>query len=119
MDFEPYLDDSDPPKIPLPEGWPGFAVAAVLHIIAVARLAIMLARSWPDGGECSELRFRAEIDRLRSEVELLKQEIEIKDSRFATIDPRRRPRYSSRQRLAILVLKSARGWNKAQVAKRF
>ena len=41
MDFEPYLDDSDPPKIPLPEGWPDFAMAAVLHVIAVARLAIM------------------------------------------------------------------------------
>ena len=119
MDFEPYLDDSDPPKIPLPEGWPDFAMAAVLHVIAVARLAIMSARSWPGGGECDELRLRAEIDRLRSEVELLKQELAIKDSRFATIDPRRRPRYLPRQRLAILVLKSARGWSTAQVAKRF
>ena len=118
VDFEPHLDDSKPPKIPLPEGWPELTLAAVLHVIAVARLAILSARYWP-GGECSELRLRAENDRLRSEVELLKQEIAIKDARFATIDPQNRPRYSRQQRLAILVLKSARGWSTAQVAKRF
>ncbi|MGD9128362.1 MAG: hypothetical protein PVH19_13375 [Planctomycetia bacterium] len=119
IEFEPYLDDSKPPEIPLPEGWTEVVKAALLHVIAVARLAILSARYWPGGGECSELRLRAENDRLRSEVELLKQELAIKDSRFAMIDPRRRPLYTPRQRLAILVLKSARGWNTAQVAKRF
>ena len=71
------------------------------------------ATPWLGGGECSELRLRAENDRLRSEVELLKQELAIKDARFAAIDPQRRPRYTPRQRLGILVLKSARGWNTA------
>ena len=104
IDFEPHLDDSEPPKIPLPEGWPEVALAAVLHIIAVVRLAIMSARYWPDKGECSELRLRAENDRLRSEVELLKQVLAIEDARFAAINPQRRPRYTPRQRLAILVL---------------
>ena len=88
MDYEPYIDESDLPKIPLPNGWPDIALTALLHIISMARLAIISARNWPDGPECDGLRLRAENDRLRSEISLLKQELSIKDARFATIDPR-------------------------------
>lgn len=119
MDFEPYLETDNPPKISLPKGWPEFARVAILHVIALARLAIMHARCWPDGSENDTLRLRSEYDRLQCEVVMLRMELEIKDARIAAIDPHRRPNYSPRQRLQILRLRAARGWNKSQLARRF
>ena len=36
MDYEPRIDESDLPNIPLPNGWPDIALTALLHIISVA-----------------------------------------------------------------------------------
>jgi hypothetical protein len=42
-----HLNDSKPPKLSLPEGWPSIAIDAILHVIAVARIAMIHARDWP------------------------------------------------------------------------
>lgn len=70
MDYEPYLDTEDPPKIPLPKGWPDFALEAILHVIALPRLAIMHAFCWPDGPESDTLRLRSENAMLRTALEI-------------------------------------------------
>ena len=66
-EFEPQLELKPLPKIPLPQGWSDLVLLALLHVVTLARLAIMNARNWPDS-ECDGLRLRAENDRLKCEV---------------------------------------------------
>ena len=113
MDYEPFIDIDNPPKIALPKGWPAFVRESILHIIAMARISIMYARDWPEG----MLRNRGELDRLNNEILLLRMEVDIKDARIELIDPHRRPNYTPNQRLQILQLRAARGWNKTQLAR--
>ena len=114
---EPYLDNSKEPKIPLPDGWTDVALDALLHVIALARLAIINARNWPP--DAVDLNVRAKCDRLESENALLGQELAIKDARFSRIPSHKRPAYLPSERLQILMLKSALGLNNTQLSKRF
>ena len=59
-DFEPNLETSPLPKIPLPKGWSDLTLMALLHVISLARLAIMNTRNWPDS-ECDGLQLRADL----------------------------------------------------------
>ena len=54
-DFDPQLEPKPLPKIPLPHGWNELVLLALLHVITLARLAIMNARNWPDA-ECDGLQ---------------------------------------------------------------
>jgi len=112
-----HLDDSKPPKLYLPDGWPTIAVDAILHVIAVARIAMLHAGNWPS--ECDELNLRATYDRLRTENLLLRREIAIKDARMNRILPKKRPNYTSGERLEILILKAALGLSNVKLADRF
>ncbi len=68
-------------KLALPKNWSKRVCSAVLHVISLARFAIVHARP-AAGGSCAELA-RAEAD-----IELLKEELRIKDARLERIDPR-------------------------------
>lgn len=118
-DFEPNLEVESSPKIPLPSGWCDLTLLSLLHVIALARLAILNARNWPMGSECDGLRLRAENDRLKSEVTLLERELVIKDARFHRLPPKKRPEYLPSERLEIILIKTIRGLNNTQLAKRF
>ena len=118
-DPEIRLEPGDLPEIPLPKGWSELTLHAVLHVISLARIALLNAYIWPDGPECDGLRLRAENDRLKSEIALLQLEIQIKDARFARLEPKRRPHYLPHERLEILVIQATRGWSNVQIAKRF
>ncbi len=61
----------------------------------------------------------AETERLRHEVELFREELRLKDARMARVPSHRRPHYSPTERLAVLQLRAARGWNMAETADRF
>jgi len=111
------LEPGETPEIPLPKGWTSLTLQAILHIVALTRLIILNAGNWPEG--CDGLRLRAENDRLRAEVNMLQREITIKNSRFARLDPKKRPHYLPTERLEILAIRAMRGWSNAQVAKRF
>ena len=106
------------PEIPLPRGWSQHTLLAVLHVIMLARNVVMNVVNWPDK-EYDGLRLRCENDRLRGEVEMLKKELAIKDSRFARLEPKKRPHYTSDERLEILTLRAMRGWSNTQVAQHF
>jgi hypothetical protein len=118
-DFEPQLELKPLPKIPLPQGWSDLVLLALLHVIAFARLAMMNARNWPDGAECDGLRLRAENDRLKCEIAWLERELAIKDARFNRLSAKKRPEFLPGERLEILLLKTARGLNNSQLARRF
>jgi len=113
------LDPTPTPEIPLPKGWTELTLQAILHVITLARIVILNAANWPSDRECDGLRLRVENDRLRAEINLLKQELAIKDARFARLAPKKRSHYLPSERLEILMIRAVRGWNNAQVAKRF
>jgi hypothetical protein len=65
------------------------------------------------------MRLESELEEAQSEVRLLAEELRIKDARMREIDPRHRRHSGATERLAILEVKAARGWSRAQTARRF
>ena len=105
--------------IPLPGGWLRCVKSAVLHVVSLARFAIIHTRGWAANSLSARLRLKASRDEARSEIALLEEEMRIKDARMASLDPHRRPHYRPTERLSILELRAARGWSCAQTARRF
>ena len=102
----------------LPRNWPSQVRSAVVHAISMSNVVFTVTRSHGENHFNARVRIQAENDRLRREVSLLRAELRIKDSRMERIPPYRRPHYPPIERLAILELRAARGWSKAQTARR-
>jgi transposase InsO family protein len=111
--------DAREPKVALPKEWPRAAKSAIVHALALAHLVVTHVRGWCADSPLRRVRLAAECERLRSEVAMLREELRIKEARLARIPPRSRPHYPPAERLAILALRAARGWNLAQTAARF
>ena len=109
----------DPTTIPLPKDWPDHIKSAVLHVISLAAAALVAARGRAAESRKSRVRLRAELAEAHRETSLLEEGLRLKDLRMGRVKPRRRPHYRSTERLAILELRAARGWNTAQAASRF
>jgi hypothetical protein len=107
------------PHPPTPRHWTRSVQAALLHVIALAKYALVYTRSWAADSTSQRVRLRAKCDQLEQEVALLREERRIKDGRIAPIPPAQRPHYQPTERLAILELRAARGWSLAQTAKAF
>ena len=107
------------PEIPLHRGWPSRVKSAVLHVISLAQFTLAYTRGWAANSPNSRIRLKAELDRACQEITLLREEIRIKDVRMAQLSPHRRPYYPPTERMAILQLKAARGWNLEQTAQEF
>ena len=105
------------PDLFLPKHWHRHVRSAVLHAIALARLALAEVRGWAVNSPIARLRLMAQLDHARQEIALLREELRIKDTRMAQIAAHRRPQYTPPERMAILELKAARGWNQVQAAK--
>ena len=109
----------NPPRIPLPKSWTRHVRLAMLHVISLAQFATVYTRSWAVDSVNGRVRLKADNCRVRQEVALLREEIRIKDARMAQINPPRRPHYPPTERMAILELRAARGWNLEQAADTF
>jgi transposase InsO family protein len=107
------------PKLGLPRNWPKSLKFAYLCAVALARVALVEARSWCVNSPIARVRLAAECEQLNCEVVMLREELRIKDARLARIEPANRPHYPPTERLAILALKAARGWNNAQTGRAF
>jgi transposase InsO family protein len=92
---------------------------AVLHVVALAHTAIVHARSIALSSPDARTRRAGDLQGALDEIAMLEEELRIKDGRMAMIDPHRRPYYRPIERMAILELKSARGWSQAETARRF
>ncbi|MFC1461329.1 DDE-type integrase/transposase/recombinase [Verrucomicrobiota bacterium] len=106
-------------SISLPKHWPQHVRSAILHIVCLAHMAIIHTRSWCADSRLQRVRLSGKLDRAENKINLLKEEIRIKDTRMARIAPRHRPYYPATERMAILELKAACGWNLAQTARVF
>ena len=99
------------PRIPLPMHWAEHVGSAVLHVISLAQYVAVYTRSWAIDSMNGRVRLRAQLDRAHQEIALLRETMRIKDARMARIAPLRRPHYPPTERMAILELRTARGWS--------
>ena len=109
----------NPPGISVPRGWPDRVKSATLHVISLAQFALAYTRGWAANSQIARVRHKAENARLMGEVALLTEELRIKDARMKQIAPQRRPHYVPTERMSILELRAARGWNTKQAADTF
>ena len=100
-----------PLKIPLPRAWPRRVRSAMLGVISLAQYATAYTRSWAANSRNARVRLKAENDRLKQQIGLLAEEIRIKDARMMRIPAHKRPHYLPTDRMSILELRSAHGWN--------
>jgi transposase InsO family protein len=107
------------PSIPLPSDWPAHAQLALLHAVALAHFGLTHIRGWGQNSRIPRVRLKGENERLRSELGLVCEQMRIKDARLERIAPANRPHYLPTERLAILELRAARGWNNEQTAAAF
>ena len=107
------------PTLPLPPQWPQLAADALVHAVAMARIAIAQVHGGFAGSPVARIRLRSQNERLRSELAQLREQVRIKDARLARIPASNRPRYLPRERHAIIVLRAAAGWSAAQTARIF
>jgi putative transposase len=87
--------------------------------MSLAQYALAYTRSWAVNSPVARVRLKAENCQLRQQVALLTEEIRIKDARMSRIAPQRRPHYVPIERMSILELRAARGWNTQQTAAAF
>ena len=95
----------------LPKNWPATVQTSMLHVIGLAKFAIVNGRGWTANSPSAAVRLKAEYDRLKEENALLREELRIKDARMARIDSHHRPQYRPCERMAVLALKTARSWS--------
>ena len=101
----------------LPSHWNRHVKSALLNIVSLARLACVHTWAWAAGSLDTRTRLAAQLQQARAEIALLREELRIKDARMAQIPAHRRPHYPPTERMAILELRAARGWNQVQTAK--
>jgi transposase-like protein len=106
-------------KIPVPRDWQDYIQNNLLQAIALARVALTDVWSGFENGPLVCAQQAARIARLETQLALLGEELRIKDARMARIAPRTRPHYPPCERLAVLMLRAAAGWNAAETARRF
>ncbi len=102
------MPTEQPPKLPLPKDWSATVKSAILHVFSLARMTFTAAAG------CS----RSRAESLEFEVAMLREDVRIKDVRFARANAHKRLQYDGVERLAILELRSIRGWSVAATAKR-
>jgi hypothetical protein len=88
-------------------------------VISLGQFSLAYTRGWAANSPNSRIRLKAELDRACQEITLLQEEIRIKDVRMTQLSAHRRPYYPPTERMAILQLKAARGWNLEQTAQEF
>ncbi len=74
--------DSYPTRLPLPKNWPRGVKTAVVHVIALARVAIVHARRLVLDSPNARTRLDGDLQRAMDELSLLEEELRIKDARM-------------------------------------
>ena len=90
-----------------------------MRAAALAHLIVTHVRGWCANSPLQRVRLAGENERLKAKIASLNEELRIKDARMVAIPAQKRPHYPPAERLAILELKAANGWNQARTATRF
>src|SRR5688572_25608215 len=102
--------------VPLPRAWCEHARAATLQALALAHFVATHVRGWCLDSRIARVRLVAERDIALSQLAAIEEEARILRSRVEHVAAQRRPHYPPTSRLAILVLRAARGWTIAETA---
>ncbi len=105
--------------IRLPKNSSDCVRSAVVHVISLARFALLAAENCANRGRSAKPHRPSQCSRLKQEIALLREELRIKDGRMGRIAPHRRPHYTPTERMAIMELRAARGWSGDQTAQAF
>ena len=105
--------------IPLPRHWSRQVKSAILHVISLAHWSLIHSHSWAADSPLKRVQLAGELSQARQDIALLREEVRIKDTHMARIHPHQRPFYPPTERMAILELRAARGWNLEQTARAF
>ena len=76
------------PSIPLPTDWSKHVKTGILHVIALAQVALTAARARSATKRDTIVRLRVELDKAQREICLLQEELRLKDVRMGRITPR-------------------------------
>ena len=106
-------------EVPLPRGWSEHAKSAVLQALGLAHFVLTHVRGWCLDRRIARVRLAASRVIALSKVAAREEEARILRSRLEHVEAQRRPHYPPTSRLAILVLRAARGWTIAETARRF
>ena len=104
-----------PRHVRLPRKWRRHVKSGVLHAILLDSVVLSYSR----GRATSGRRLRAQLEQATTEISLLREELSIKDRRWERLHSRHRPHYTPTQRMRILQLRAARGWNLEKTARVF
>ncbi len=107
------------PKVPIPSGWNQRVQSAILQAVSLGRHCFVAIVARMANSPKASKRLVAENEDFKSQVESLREELRLKVVRMGRVPSQRRPHYSPTERLSILQLRAARGWNMAQTADRF
>jgi transposase InsO family protein len=108
-----------PPLPPLPRDWKRRRKSALIHAVALERLALLQVRAELENSPDPRAALVATLDRAREEIALLREQQRILRARMARIPPAERPQYPRVERMAIVQLREKRGWTAAQTARCF
>ena len=111
--------ESQTPRSAAAAHWPETVKSSMLRVLSLAKYALVYNSGWAADSPSRRVRDKATINQQATETELLREELRIKDTRMAGIEPRRRPHYPPRERMAILEMKAARNWSLERTAKAF
>jgi putative transposase len=78
-----------------------------------------VVHGWCANSRIARVRLASDNQKFRGEIVLAREIAAIKDARMARIEPARRPHYTPEERLRILAVKAATGWNNSKLARRF
>ncbi len=76
---------SKPPNIPLPKAWSSHIKSGILHVISLARVALVAASGRAAQSRKAHIRLRAELAEARREISQLEEELRLKDRRLHPI----------------------------------
>jgi len=110
--------ENDPSTIPLPRDWPRHVTHAVVQVVGLANAAISVVRGWCNDSLTTRRQLAGKSERLQAEIAQLHVELDLLRSRLGRVPAKNRPHCTPVERLRILELKAARGWNCSQLARR-
>ena len=106
--------------IPTPEQWSPFTRKALILIADMGRWAAIKLHDDCEGFDVSrEAKIASKFTRLENDLALCEQVKDLIATRMMRVPAKNRPHYTPAERLQILTIKAARGWNNKQTADAF
>ena len=109
----------EPKDITIPENWSPMIRKAMLYVFAKAHHVILGNWSECENSKSWDRQCAGHFDRSNTEDSQKDDIFRIIQARLGRVSPSKRPRYTSCERMNILEIKAAKGWNNKRTAEVF